>query len=137
MKWALRVIVGSTFTVSGLLKIAYQDEFVDAIKSYQFIPAFVIDLAGLALPHVEIVLGLLLAFGIKTRVVSRMILSLLLMFSAISVIAMLSGRTIDCGCFPVAGTSEPAGPGLLMRNALLILACLWIASDHRQANKRK
>lgn len=137
MKWGLRVIVGSTFTVSGLLKIAYQDEFVEALKSYQFIPEFGIDLAGLALPHIEIVLGLMLAFGIKTRAVSRIILLMLVIFSALGVIAILSGRAIDCGCFPVPGTSEPVGPGLLVRNGLMILSCLWIASGYRQPKKQK
>jgi uncharacterized membrane protein YphA (DoxX/SURF4 family) len=136
MKWGLRVIVGSTFAVSGILKTAYQDKFVEALRSYQFIPDFGIDLAALALPQIEIVLGLMLAFGIKTRAVSRMILLMLVIFSALGAAAIASGQAIDCGCFPVPGTSEPVGPSLLVRNGLMILSCLWIASGHSQPKKQ-
>lgn len=131
-KPVLRVLVGSMFVVSGLLKIAYPDAFAKALESHRVISSFGVEVAAVLLPQVEIILGLLLLFAIKTRVVSGLLILLLVMFSTVSVIAILSGRAMDCGCFPVAGATQSIGPGLLIRNGLLILCCLWVASGDRK-----
>lgn len=129
----LRSVTGAIFAAAGLLKLVYPDEFVDALASHDLLPPASLSLVGLALAHVEIVLGLLLVFGLKVRMVSNIMIVLLLFFSLLGAAALIRGRTADCGCFPIAGRKEPIGSSLFIRNLLLISSCLLLAQPQRVA----
>jgi uncharacterized membrane protein YphA (DoxX/SURF4 family) len=84
---------------------------------------------GLALPFVEIVLGILLLLGLFTRPVA--IVSTVLMVAFIIGIsqAWARGLTIDCGCFGGGGqigAAETRYPQEIARDAAFALAGGWL-----------
>jgi uncharacterized membrane protein YphA (DoxX/SURF4 family) len=83
-------------------------------------------------PHLEITVGTLFAFGLKTEIAGVLLVIQLIVFSAPGTIAYAQGRAIDCGCFPVPGSVEPIGPGFFVRNVLLILSSIWVIRQLRR-----
>lgn len=137
MKWqafyvALRVIVGLVFCLSGSLKILNQDEFVEALTSYGFFSEEVIDLGSLMVPQVELLLGILYTFGIRTKIVSWVLVTGLVIFTSVGAAALIQGRLVDCGCFPIAGVKEMIGIGYFIKNGTLALSCLLIVLTFRK-----
>ena len=124
---ALKGTVGVVFCASGLLKLVNHSEFVSALSSYGLLADGQVDLAAMVIPHEELIMGMLLAFGVKTKTVSSILFAKLIFFTLLTAIAMLKGRAVDCGCFPVEGAHDAGNIGYFVRNGLLILACLWIA----------
>lgn len=124
---ALRVTIGIIFCVSGLLKIVNHDEFMAALKTYGFFSPLVIEIAVVVMPHLEIVVGGLVAFDVRTKMICLVLALLLVTLSLVGAAAILQGRAVDCGCFPLAESSESIGAGYFIRNAMLTAVCLWIA----------
>jgi uncharacterized membrane protein YphA (DoxX/SURF4 family) len=131
---ALRVIIGWTFCISGLLKIVNRDLFVEALETYGLFSANLIEAASLIVPHVEMVLGLLLSFGIRTAMLSWIFAAQLIVFSGLGAIATLRGNAVDCGCFPVSGAKDVIGIDFFIRNGALFILCLWVGSRFRRSN---
>jgi uncharacterized membrane protein YphA (DoxX/SURF4 family) len=137
MKWqafsvVLRVIVGLVFCLSGLLKLLNQDQFVEALNTYGFFSAGVIDLASLTVPHVEVLLGILYTFGIRAKMVSWVLVIGLVIFTSVGAATLIQGRLADCGCFPIAGVKEPIGIGYFIKNGTLALSCLLTGLTFRK-----
>jgi len=61
------IILGLIFIASGLGKLPYQGEFLAIILSGSFLTPLLAHIVGRWLPAIEIVLGLLLIFGIATK----------------------------------------------------------------------
>lgn len=123
----LRAIVGLVFSASGLLKIVNQDEFAEALSSYALFSEDVVTLVSSTLPHVEVLLGILYTFGIKTKAVSWVLLTALVVFTSVGAAALLEGRPVDCGCFPIAGLKEPIGVAFFVKNGALAFSCILVA----------
>jgi uncharacterized membrane protein YphA (DoxX/SURF4 family) len=124
---ALQMIVGGIFCLSGLLKITNHEVFLKALSGYDFLPKQLLDAVALVLPHAEVGLGILFIFSVKTRIVGMVLVAMLIIFSAAGALAHLRNGAVDCGCFPVAGTESGFGEAFLIRNGLLIVACLWVS----------
>jgi hypothetical protein len=71
------------------------------------------------------VAGVMLILGVFTRQAAGALVLLLVVFAAAILIVMVKGLVIDCGCFSPEGGST-VGPFLLIRNLLLLLACVII-----------
>lgn len=121
----LRLIVGATFVYAAWDKVINPRAFAIAVRGYQIVPVSVSNLFALALAWSEMVAGVLLILGLFTRQAAGAILLMLAMFTAALSTVMIKGLVIDCGCFQSEGGSR-VGPLLLVRNVLLIAACVWI-----------
>lgn len=122
----VRLIVGGTFFISGVLKVINPDAFRNTLSTHGLFSTGTIHLISLVLPPIEIVVGLLLALGFRTKVTGRIILVLLILFTIEASFAFALGSIVDCGCFPTEGASEPIGVKFFVRNGLLILFTLWV-----------
>ena len=129
---ALRAIVGLVFCLSGSLKLLNQDEFVEALTSYELFSEGVIDLASSTVPTVEVLLGILYTFGIRTKILSWVLVIGLVILTSVGAAALIQGRLVDCGCFPMAGVKEPIGIGYFIKNSTLALSCLLIVLTFRK-----
>jgi len=94
--------VGLTLFISGVGKIPGQTEFVDLLLKSLWTPTMAY-LIGHVLPVGEIILGLLLVFGIFPRIAAGLCLPLLIGFMANNSVAMSRGMEEfpSCGCFGV------------------------------------
>ena len=120
-----RVALGFIFLYAGTEKIADAEGFARAINNYKLIPFFTINILALVLPWIEVVCGLLLILGIKSKENALILTLLLSLFVAVITVSLLRGLNIDCGCFGTASGTK-IGAQKLLENALLILLGLQI-----------
>jgi uncharacterized membrane protein YphA (DoxX/SURF4 family) len=63
----IRLIIGGTFFISGLLKVIHPDEFRTTLSTHGLFSTGTIHLISLVLPYVEIAGGLLFALGFRNK----------------------------------------------------------------------
>ncbi|MBL4754380.1 MAG: DoxX family protein [Flavobacteriales bacterium] len=101
-----RLVVGSLFIVSGLIKandpvgFSYKlkDYFAPDVLNLEFLVPFVLPMAVL-ICAVEIVLGVAALFGSKMKLVSWMLLLMIIFFTFLTFYSAYFEKVTDCGCF--------------------------------------
>jgi len=116
---SFRIIVGFVFLYAGSQKINSPSAFAESINGYKLFPEVVINFFAIFIPWLEVVIGLMLIFGIAVRENSFIISSLLTLFILLIVISMLRGLEIDCGCFGESNKNQ-IGIKKLVENILLL-----------------
>lgn len=129
-----RLVTGGVWIVAGGLKITEPDASIAAVRAYQLLPSSVAEAVGIALPAVELVIGLALVIGVFTR--GAAVLSALLFVAFIIGIASVWARgiEIDCGCFGGGGAKAGAAsdyPWEIARDTALLAASLLVVSVRR------
>ncbi len=124
-----RLLLGGVLIWAGASKVGKPLTSERAVQAYEIFPMDLAGWIGLALPFVEVVLGVLLVLGLFTRPVA--IISTLLMLAFIVGIsqAWARGLTIDCGCFGgggQVGADETRYPQEIARDAGFVLAGAWL-----------
>jgi hypothetical protein len=116
------------FANSAYHKLRDLERFEAIVADYRLLPSVVAATATRALPLVEIGLAAALVFPPTARAGSLFAATLLSVYSlAIGINLARGRRDFDCGC---GGDSrQPLGPGLLARNALLIVIAIGGAAS--------
>lgn len=97
---AVRVIVGGIFLAAGLDKVVAVGAFADAVRSYHLLPPGAVLPFALAVPWIEVLVGLYLLAGFQVRLAAAGSMFLLAMFIAALGRALVLGDTDHaCGCF--------------------------------------
>jgi uncharacterized membrane protein YphA (DoxX/SURF4 family) len=130
-----RVVLAVVFLIAGGSKIAHPWAFVDTIRGYNMLPSELIRPFGLALPWLEVMLGLYLLVGLFTRVSALVTAALLVIFLYSLSVQIARGHTGNCGC--VVGINNPIvtafvggdtiGAWDLVRDSVLLLMALAVA----------
>jgi uncharacterized membrane protein YphA (DoxX/SURF4 family) len=110
------VYVGGVFIYASMYKINYPGEFAETIASYQLVPYWGVNLMALIMPWAELVSGILLVLGVRTKSAAAVIGGMLVMFSLAILITLLRGIPIGCGCF--TSVEDPLGWGTFWRDLL-------------------
>jgi len=63
----LRIYLGGLFIYASMYKINYPGEFAETIASYQLLPFWAVNVTALIMPWVELVIGVLLVLGVRTK----------------------------------------------------------------------
>lgn len=116
---AMRVTVGGLFVAASLYKINYPGEFAESLAAYQLAPHGAVNGLAVAIPWTELVAGVLLVLGVRTKAAAAVIGALLVLFSLAIATALLRGIPIGCGCF--TSVEDPVSWSLLGRDLL------WLA----------
>ncbi|HYG93812.1 MAG TPA: MauE/DoxX family redox-associated membrane protein [Nocardioides sp.] len=129
-----RLVTGGVWIVAGALKVTDPTASIEAVKAYELMPYSVAEVVGLALPALELVVGLALVVGALTR--GAAVVSALLFVAFIVGIASVWARgiEIDCGCFGGGGAEEGAAssyPWEIARDAALLAASVYVAALRR------
>jgi uncharacterized membrane protein YphA (DoxX/SURF4 family) len=98
-----RLVLAGTWLVAGGSKVGDLAESVRAVHAYDILPYGASKAVGVALPFVELALGLLLLLGFATRLAAGVSTGLLALFIAGISAAWARGLRIDCGCFGGGG----------------------------------
>jgi uncharacterized membrane protein YphA (DoxX/SURF4 family) len=124
LSFALRIYLGYFFIYASLSKIPYPAQFAEAIANYRLIPYMFLNLGAIILPWIELVTGLFLIIGFKSRSSALVIGLLLIMFDVMVLINMYWGAPITCGCYDTVG--EPIGWKKVLENALMLVFSVQI-----------
>jgi len=112
-----RLVLGLVFLLSGLTKLGVPVAFTASINSYQMpLPQPLVTIMAYGLPPLELAVGLLLLFGLWTRIAAAISGGLMVIFLIAMIQAMFRGLSPDCGCFAGVATSNPVGQAVM--NAL-------------------
>ncbi|MDO4611013.1 MauE/DoxX family redox-associated membrane protein [Corynebacterium sp.] len=124
---------------SGGVKLAHPLDAAQAIAAYEIVPAGLVEPLSVALPAVELVLGLMLLLGVFLRpaaLVSGIIMAGFIIGLAS---AWARGLTIDCGCFGGGGQNPDADALTYLKSLsrdvvfLLLAAVVWFRPLRRWA----
>lgn len=108
--WVIRFIVGGLFIFSGLIKV--NDPVGTAIKLEEYFDVFSNDIAGffayfkpfalelgIFLVVVEVVLGVMLILGVRSRFTVWALGLMILFFTFLTFYSAYFNKVTDCGCF--------------------------------------
>lgn len=108
--WVIRFIVGGLFIFSGLIKV--NDPVGTAIKLEEYFDVFSNDIAGffiylkpfalelgIFLVVIEVVLGVMLILGVKSRITVWALSLMILFFTFLTFYSAYFNKVTDCGCF--------------------------------------
>ncbi len=108
--WTLRFLVGGLFIFSGLIKV--NDPVGTAIKLEEYFDVFSNDIAGffyylkpyalylaVFLVVIEIILGVMLILGVKSRLTVWSLALMILFFTFLTFYSAYFNKVTDCGCF--------------------------------------
>lgn len=124
LSFALRVYLGYFFIYASLSKIPHPAQFAEAIANYRLIPFLFVNMGAIILPWVELVAGLFLIIGYKSRTSVVIIGFLLILFDVMILINMYQGAPITCGCYDTVG--EPIGWKKIFENVLMLVFSIQI-----------
>ena len=119
-----RVLLGVIFIQFALSKIMRPAVFALNVVDYGMMPAWGVNLWALILPWAELVVGLFLILGIRTRAAATLIGGMNIIFIVGLVNALFYNLPISCGCVGEAG--EPVTWWKVLKNTGMLVMALQI-----------
>jgi putative oxidoreductase len=119
-----RLLLGAIFISFALSKILRPMVFALNVVDYGMMPSWGVNLWALALPWAELVVGLFLILGIRTRAAATLIAAMNIVFIVGLVNAILHHMPINCGC--VGEVGEPVNWLKVMKNTAMVIMTIQI-----------
>jgi len=119
-----RLLLGAIFISFALSKILRPAVFALNTVDYGMMPSFGVNLWALALPWAELVVGLFLVLGIRTRAAATLIGAMNVIFIVGLVWAILHHLPINCGC--VGEVGEPVNWWKVLKNTGMLVMTIQI-----------
>jgi|GEM_PF-2263055 putative oxidoreductase len=107
---AFRLGVGFLFVLAAAGKLRDPVKFMGGMDQYGLVHGSILPLGAAAIPGIELVAGLCLLLGWRSRAAAGVISGLLLLFIAAMGAAMHKHLELDCSCFDLMGSDPSAFP---------------------------
>lgn len=128
----LRLFVGATFIFSAVTKLPIQSQFVEIVKSYHLLPDPLATAYGIALPWIELLIGVYLLLGVLLKPSAFITILIGISFLIANVSAIVRGEQYCGSCFGES-ISLPASLALTLDLLIMIAALLLLlARSNRQ-----
>ena len=121
-----RVVLGAVFLYASYDKVLHPAAFAEAVFNYQLLPDFMINLTAIALPWLELMLGVLLIAGIWLPGTTVLCTLLLTIFIGAIVFNLARGLDISCGCFSTSPSEGPVSVWTILRDAVFLLMAVYL-----------
>ncbi len=126
----LRVVLGGLFVYAGAVKALDPLDFAQNIRNYSLVGQELSFLAAVFLPWVEILAGAFLIAGVWRRGAALTVSGLLVFFIVLTLVTMVRGIDVDCGCF--GSLSRRSGVGVIVEDALMLAMGLALLFDRKR-----
>ncbi len=123
---ALRMLLGLTFVVASVDKIADPALFAKAIANYKLVSGPTAMAVATFLPWIELLCGLSILSGIYLRGSSFLLSALLTAFTLAVITGLIRGLDISCGCFTLDPDVNKIGWQKVFENVGLIVASILL-----------
>ena len=135
--WALRIIIGITFIISGLTKMIDVWGFTYKIEQYLNVWGWeitrpLIVIAAMSLSAIEFVIGVMIFAGCYKRTavwIGTVIMAIMLPFSAY---IMIANPVDDCGCF--GDFLIISNVGTFIKNIFIIFGIIYLCINNHKKN---
>ncbi|MCP4021306.1 MAG: hypothetical protein GY729_05645 [Desulfobacteraceae bacterium] len=117
--------LGSIFIYAGMVKAFNTREFADTILNFRLLNYEWSMVAASCLPYIEMAAGILMFSKFKNKA-ARIILLLSILFIGVLGLAISNGLNMDCGCFGRSSANGNNLPEAIVKNILILSACVWI-----------
>jgi putative oxidoreductase len=126
-----RLVLGGLFVYAGIVKVLDPLDFAQNIRNYRLVGQSLSFLAAVILPWLEILAGLALAAGVWRRASAFVISALLGCFIVLTLVTIVRGLDVDCGCF--GALSRKSGFGVILEDLgmLYMGLALLVARERR------
>ena len=128
---AFRLIVGGIFVIASYHKILDTPAFAVTVEGYDILPDFLVTPFSYALAYAELIFGLMLIVGYKTRFASVMMIVMLVVFIIAIGINMARGEEEACGCFGVEEGGTELGWKTIIRDIIFLVMSFHILLGKR------
>ena len=121
----LRVGLGVLFVMAAWPKLADPAAFATSVSNYRMLPVPIERLVALALPPLELLVGVALIVGVVDAGASFLVFAMMVVFTVAIGTALGRGLDISCGCFDTEGGAK-VGLGKMIENLGLTAAAFWV-----------
>lgn len=122
-----RLYLGGIFLLACWHKLVEPGAFALDIATYQILPLTLINPMAIVLPWVELLAGIMLIVGFRTRAAALLVAAMMAMFLAAISMALAKGLTMSCGCFASQGAVEdPISWRTVVRDGAWLLLSLYV-----------
>ncbi len=123
-----RLILGVVFIYARIDKIFDPASFATVIYNYQLLPDYLINLTAIALPWLELILGLFLIVGLFREGTVLIVKGLFVLFLSAMIFNLARGLDIYCSYFPTSADEANGAPmtWYVFRDGLFLLPALYL-----------
>lgn len=122
----MRVAVGGLFLVAGITKIGHAADLASAITAYRLgLPPPLVAVMAVALPPLEILLGMYLIAGLLLPFSSAIAVTLLALFTIAVASVVVRGVSAPCGCFG-PGDNQPSTWLTVVRDVCFLVPAVYL-----------
>lgn len=128
-----RLLMAYMFLAAAYPKFTDPEGFATLVAQYQFLPAFLVNPFSLALPALEILVGLGLILTPWEKEFGALLLLLMGMFLVALGQALARDLGIACGCFDIEGAADAGETWFsLLRDIVLVVPVIWLMITGRR-----
>lgn len=124
LAFVLRLFVGYYFIYASMSKIPYPAQFADLLAAYRLFPYPVVNLLAVVVPWAELVTGLFIIIGLRSRASAILIILLYIGFNVAVGLNVIVGSPITCGCYDTVG--EPVSWMKIAKNTVWLLFAIHV-----------
>ena len=124
----VRWYLGYVFIYASIHKIAHPASFALDAATYEILPLSLVNLMAIILPWAELVSGILLIAGYKTRAAAWMISGMMAIFIVAVAMALANGLDMSCGCFAsqAAQDADPISVMTILRDTAWLVLSVYV-----------
>ncbi len=132
-----RLILGGLFVYAGVVKVLDPLDFAQNIRNYDLVGPSLSFIAAIVLPWLEVLAGACLVAGIWKRGAALVISGLLVFFIVLTVVTMIRGLDVDCGCF--GAIDRKAGLSVILEDLAMLYfsLCILFASEKEDPERSR